>query len=170
MKRLSVPRCTGLFASRFVNVGESQERFKQLIATIWGPALRELGFKGSGRAWTLTDSRDWVMLGFQTSTSSTSAETKFTMNLLVVGKDAWSEALAERPYIGAKPNPNVISVYRVQERAGLLTHGTDHWWRLAGNGSNEREIAQEILSAIRNVIVPALKNEIASPSPQPQRS
>ncbi|BBH16177.1 hypothetical protein Back2_04640 [Nocardioides baekrokdamisoli] len=150
-------------------MGEAQDRLKALITTEWGPALRELGFKGSGRVWTLPDERDWVMLGIQTSTGSTSREAKFTFNLLVVGKSVWSEAFIHRPYIGARPNPNVMSVYRLQQRSGFLTHGEDHWWLLAGDGSNENAISREVLEALRSAIVPAIISEMASPSPEPRR-
>jgi hypothetical protein len=71
-------------------VGEAQDRFARLLKEFWGPSLREAGFSGSGKLWTLPDDRDWIMLGFQTSTSSTGDRAKFTMNLLVVGRASGS--------------------------------------------------------------------------------
>ncbi|MEV6272661.1 DUF4304 domain-containing protein [Kribbella sp. NPDC051936] len=84
------------------------ELFKSVLANRWAPALRESGFKASGRLFVLPDDRDWVMLGFQSSSSSNAEWVKFTINLLVVGKQAWDEARERSPHLSAKPSPNRI--------------------------------------------------------------
>jgi hypothetical protein len=149
-------------------MGEAQDRLSGLLKTLWGPALREVGFTGSGKVWTLPDERDWAMLGFQTSQASTGEEAKFTINLMVVGKVDWDEAREHNSYYSAKPSPNTIALHRYAQRAGFLTHGRDHWWRLAGDGGNERQIGAEVLDALRDVIVPKLTSEMADQAPGPR--
>ncbi|GAA2156089.1 hypothetical protein GCM10009844_44000 [Nocardioides koreensis] len=149
-------------------MGEAQERLDRLLKTVWGPALRDLGFKGSGKVWTLPDENDWAMLGFQTSQASTADEAKFTINLMVVGKTAWDEARTRNSFYSGKPSPNTIAHHRYVQRAGHLTHGRDHWWRLAGDGRNEQHIRDEVLDNLLNVIVPKLKSEMADQTPGPR--
>src|SRR5262245_6913275 len=149
-------------------MGKAQDRLGDLIKSVWGPALREMGFTGSGKVWTLPDERDWAMLGFQTSQASTGDEAKFTINLMVVGKVAWDEARASHSYYSAKPSPNTVALHRYVQRAGFLSHGRDHWWRLAGNGSNDRQVRDEVLALLRDVIVPKLRSEMADPTPGPR--
>lgn len=149
-------------------MGVAQDRFKAVARDRWAPALRDLGFKGSGRVFALPDERDWAMLGFQTSTASTSDVAKFTINLLVVGKDDWERARQERPWYSAKPSPNTIALHRYQQRLGHLTHGRDHWWRLLGDGSNEEEVVNEVIHAIRDLAVPALRAQILDQSAGPR--
>ncbi|MCW2751711.1 MAG: hypothetical protein JWR83_2821 [Aeromicrobium sp.] len=108
------------------------------------------------------------MLGFHTSQASTGDEAKFTINLMVVGKAAWEEARIRHSYYPAKPSPNSIAVHRYQQRAGHVTHGHDHWWSLAGDGSNESQIGAEVLKALREVIVPKMRNESADQTPGPR--
>lgn len=148
-------------------MGEAQERLDRLIKAVWGPVLRELGLKGSGKIWTLPDERDWAMLGFQTSSASTGAEAKFTMNLLVVGKAEW-DAMRTTAALAAKPSPNTIALHRFAERAGQLTHGRDHWYRLAGDGCNEQQVGTEVGDNLRNIIVPKLRSELVDQSPGPR--
>ncbi len=142
-------------------MGAAQDRLKGLLKNRWGPAFRELGFTGSGTTWTLPDERDWSMLGFQSSNASSASLVKFTMNLLVVGKDEWEWARAEHPWMRARPTPNVIPLTRrYWERSGTLTHGGDYWWELAADGSNEDQVADEVLAAVRDVLLPQLRREM----------
>lgn len=141
--------------------------FKGLLATHWAPALRALGFKGSGRIFVLPDDRDWVMLGFQSSSASNAEWVKFTINLLVVGKQAWEEARVRSPHLSAKPSPNTIGPHRYVQRIGKLTHGDDHWWRLYAS-QNTEPLITEILTVLRDVAVPKLREEMADQSPGPR--
>lgn len=144
------------------------QRFDRLVKSVWGPALRQAGFKGSGKAFVLPDARDWAMVGLPTSSASTGDECKFTINLLVVGKSAWHEAREQRPWYSIKPSPNTVALCRYQQRAGFLTHGRDQWWRLAGDGSNEAQIRDEILDVLSGHVVPKLKIEMANQQAGPR--
>ncbi|MEV6270909.1 DUF4304 domain-containing protein [Kribbella sp. NPDC051936] len=131
------------------------------------PALRESGFKGSGRLFVLPDDRDWVMLGFQSSSASNAEWVKFTINLLVVGKQAWDDARERSPHLSAKPSPNRIGPHRYLQRIGHLTHGRDHWWRLYTSQDTEPLVA-EILVVRHDAAVPKLRREMTDQSPGPR--
>ena len=138
--------------------------------TVWAADLRQHCFRGSGRIFTLPDERDWATLGFQSSTASTGDEARFTINLMVVGKAAWEGAREQRRWLSARPSPNTIAEHRYQQRIGHLIHGRDHWWRLRGNGSNQTEVAAEVLAAIHDHAIPVLRREVADQSPGPRRT
>jgi len=90
-------------------MGKAQERLGQLLKEVWRPTLRDLGFMGSGKVWTLPDEQDRAMLGFQTSQASTEVEAKFTINLMVVGKEAWNAARSRNSHyselLRSRPGP-----------------------------------------------------------------
>jgi hypothetical protein len=146
---------------------KAPELFKSVLKEHWAPALRELGFKGSGRVFVIPDERDWVMLGFQSSTASNAEWVKFTINLLVVGKRAWEEARERSSYLSARPSPNTLGPHRYAERIGYLTHGSDHWWRLYASQDTEPLVA-EILAVLRDVAVPKLLQEMSDRTEGPR--
>jgi hypothetical protein len=107
--------------------------------------------------------RYWAPVGFQKSVISNSAAVKFTVNLQVVPRDAWAEALEEQPWRGAKPRANVLS--RVpgswDERIGrLLPAGNDLWWRIEPDRTTQ-PVAQEVVAAIRDLGLPEMKRHMA---------
>ncbi|KAA1423171.1 DUF4304 domain-containing protein [Nocardioides antri] len=149
-------------------MGAAQDRFKAVVRDHWAPALRDLGLTGSGKVFCVPDDHDWAMLGFQTSTGSTAEVAKFTVNLMVVGKDDWQRAREEHPWYSAKPSPNTVALHRYQQRLGFLTHGEDHWWLLLSDGSNEDAVAQEVLLALRDQAIPTLRAEMRNCAPGPR--
>jgi hypothetical protein len=147
---------------------KATETFKDVLSQHWGPALRDLGFKGSGRVYVLPDERDWVMLGFQSSTASSAKAVKFTINLMVAGKRAWEEAREQAPHLAAKPSPNTLGgPQRYVQRIGFLTHGRDHWWWLRAD-EDPQLLIDEITNVIVNVAVPKLRQEMDDQSPGPR--
>ena len=126
------------------------------------PALRELGFKGSGQSFTLPSVTHWALLGFQKSAWGDAREVQFTVNLTVVGKRAWEDARAERPYLGARPAPNTGYGFPTWgERIGLLLpEGTDLWWSVAADSSTV-SVVEGVLAAIRDYALPEMRREIA---------
>jgi hypothetical protein len=166
-KRRKEPPAKGPRASSGELPARAPDLFKSVIANRWAPALRELGFKGSGRIFVLPDERDWVMLGFQSSTASNAECVKFTINLLVVGKQAWDEARERSSHLPAKPSPNTIGPHRYVQRIGHLLHGNDHWWWLYASQDPEPLVA-EVWAVIRDVAVPKLRQEMSDQSPGPR--
>lgn len=144
------------------------ETFKDALKQHWGPALRDLDFKGSGRVYVFPDERDWVMLGFQSSTASSAQGIKFTINLMVVGKEAWEEARQRAPYLSTKPSPNTLGgPHRYVQRVGFLTHGRDHWWWLYP-AEDPKPLIDEITNVLREIAVPKLLQEMNDQSPGPR--
>lgn len=142
--------------------------FRHVVKAEWAPVLRSEGLKGSGRIFVLPDDHDWVMLGFQSSTSSNAGWVKFTINLLVAGKEEYARARARASYLGERPSPNVVGgPHRYLERVGHLTHGSDHWWFLRAD-QDKSELILEIAGVLRDVAVPKLREEMADRSRGPR--
>jgi hypothetical protein len=121
------------------------------------PALRRLGFKGSGQRYELPSGTHWAILGFQKSAYSDSADARFTINLTVVGRDEWEEARRQRPYIGERPKPSTYSGVGWESRIGqLMPGGEDRWWRISGDLPTE-PVAGEVISAIEEFALPAMR-------------
>ena len=56
----------------------AQDRFKLLTRDMLAPALRALGFKGSGQHYVLPDKDHWAVLGIQRSYFSDRRTIRFT--------------------------------------------------------------------------------------------
>ena len=125
------------------------------------PALRTLGFKGSGPVFSLPNEKHHAMLGFQKSVSSTASEIRFTVNALVVSKDAWKKAREEWSYIPQRPSPNASwGDFVWQSRMGhLLPEREDAWWRLSASADVER-LAGELVDAIQEYMLPEIRQRI----------
>src|SRR6266508_1633339 len=65
-------------------VATAQESFKQMLRDHVAPALREMGFRGSGQNFSLRSDSHWALLDFQKSQWSSEDKIAFTVNLPVV--------------------------------------------------------------------------------------
>src|SRR5687767_2928330 len=74
-----------------------------MLRDLVGPELRLLGFKGSGRLFSMDDHRCWSRLGFQASRYNSLSEVRFTVNLCVVDRERWLAARAQAPHLPAVP-------------------------------------------------------------------
>ncbi|MFL5799797.1 MAG: DUF4304 domain-containing protein [Actinomycetota bacterium] len=140
----------------------AQENFRRMMTAEVAPALRRLGFKGSGQSFTMPSEDFWILLGFQKSTSSNSAEVRFTLNVSVGSKSAWKEARKDRSYLPERPSANVYwGTFIWQERIGRLLHsGQGQWWRVSADSSTD-EIADQVLAAVRDYVLPAIERHVA---------
>ena len=68
-------------------VPTAQEAFVKMMKEEIAPALRRLGFKGSGQRYELPSPTHWALLGFQKSAYSDSPEVRFTVNVTIAGRD-----------------------------------------------------------------------------------
>lgn len=155
------PASAGIIAA----VATAQDSFKAMLREEIGPALRELGFKGSGQRFELPSDRYWALIGFQRSAWSDSAEVRFTINVTVASRSGWAEARSTRPFLGERPAPNAIysaptiamQDYVWQSRIGrLLPAGTDRWWQVSA-GMDARPVAAEVIGVIRDYALPAMR-------------
>jgi hypothetical protein len=134
----------------------AQEAFKEMLRSAIAPALRALGFKGSGQTFELADERFWAFLGFQKSLSSDRSVVKFTVNLCVIDKAQYSKAREEASYLPAKPTPNVRGGRGWWERIGRsslrdMTSGD------APRGDPTVALAKQVVLAIEAHGLPAMR-------------
>ena len=142
----------------------AQERFRAVARDRIAPALREMGFRGSGQLYTLPSESCWAQLGLQKTTWSDRDHVEFTANLSVVRRDVWARAVDAEPWLADKPSPNVLALpgARFQERIGMVMGAGDQWWRLSSEGSDEEATCSAFLTAVEEHGLPALRREIES--------
>src|SRR4051794_2946812 len=85
------------------SVAVAQDAYKTVLRDVIAPALRGMGFKGSGTLYRLDDEKCWARFGFQSSSSNTVDLVKFTVNLAVIDKAAWLRIRDELPYLPKIP-------------------------------------------------------------------
>jgi Domain of unknown function (DUF4304) len=136
----------------------ARDVYDELVKTRVAPGLRALGFRGSGRRYELPSATHWALLGLQASQWSDANELRFTVNLLVVSRQAWTEESARRPHLGAAPSPNrAPGAFAWWRRLGpLLPAGGDRWWTV-GPGADADGVAREVLAAVELYGLPAVR-------------
>ena len=80
----------------------------------------------------------------------------------MVRKDEWDAAYEEMPFIGRRPSANTQAPVAAAwyERIGLLMpKRSDVWWELHAGGHREH-IAGEVVAAIRDHALPALRERM----------
>jgi hypothetical protein len=139
----------------------AQETYREMMKMQVAPALRELGFKGSGQNYELPAPGHWAMLGFQKSVWSDASGLRFTVSMLVVSRAAWEKARSERSYVPARPTANRLwGDFAWQKRIGaLLPGGQDHWWEVKADSTTD-DLAAEVVSAIEDFALPAMREQI----------
>ena len=127
------------------------------------PRLRQLGFKGSGQAFSLPDVERWITIGFQKSAWSDADSVRFTVNVTVANKAEWERMRQERTHLPAKPAPNrFYGSFVWQKRIGhLLPGGEDQWWEVASDSSEAPKVAAAVAAAIRDHVLPAIHAHLA---------
>ncbi len=125
------------------------------------PELRELGFKGSGGSFVLDDPEHWATIGFQRDRYSDRVEVRFTVNLQVVSRSDWQAARSQRGYLPERPAANTTYGRLVwwQRLGELLPVGRDVWWKV-GPGTDLPALASEVLAAIRDYGLPAMRAQL----------
>ncbi|WIN00287.1 DUF4304 domain-containing protein [Actinoplanes oblitus] len=132
-----VDKATGVVQAGFVQeTGPSaRDGYLRMMRTTVVPELRRLGFTGSGRRFTLQAPKHLGTIEFQQSQGNTWMGVRFTVNVSAASPSAWTA------------------------RLGLISHhGCDHWWSVwAGFPSDDA--AADLITAIRDHAVPAIKGE-----------
>jgi hypothetical protein len=139
----------------------AQNLYDTLVKTKLSPALREMGFIGSGGRYSLRAEACWSLLGLQKSAYSDREEVRFTVNLLVVNKGVWASMRSDKDYLPEKPAPGALYGQHVaQARLGtLLPHGEDTWWRVY-TGVNLEAVAEDLLTGIELYGLPWLRAQM----------
>jgi hypothetical protein len=139
-------------------VATAIDAFDEMVRLVIRPALRDLGFKGSGSTFTWPSERSIALVGMQRSQFGDRNLVKFTLNVTVADAQAWERAREERPHLPKRPAPNTFyGSFIWQQRIGkLMPTGEDHWWSLDGS-TDTTELGNEVVEAISTYVVPELK-------------
>jgi hypothetical protein len=132
-----VNKVTGVVQSGFVPQAgpTARDGYLRMMRTTVVPELRRLGFTGSGRRFTLQTPKALGSIAFQQSQGNSWMGVRFTANVSVTSRAGWTARLGE-----------------------LSHHGCDHWWSVwAGFPSDD--VAADLITAIRDHAVPAIKGE-----------
>jgi hypothetical protein len=145
----------------------TKEAFASLIRAHVSPALRSLGFKGSGGIYAADLPTIYVIVGFQRSAWGDRRHTDFTVNLTVASIASWEGARATHPVLPARPSPNVgymdslFGTDAWQSRLGfLMPEPRDRWWSLSPD-TNLPRLSAEVVAAIRQYGLPAIEEQVA---------
>ncbi|GAB3892606.1 DUF4304 domain-containing protein [Kibdelosporangium lantanae] len=133
----------------------AQTIYARLVKDTLSPALREVGFKGSGGRYSLPWAECWAQLAFQKSAYSDAAEVRSTLNLQVVNKSDWTAARADRPHLPVRPAPSTFyGDPAVQVRIGQLTaDSADKWWRI-NSDVDVAAVATDVIHDVREHAMP----------------
>jgi hypothetical protein len=139
----------------------TQDHYTVLIRDHISPALRQLGLKGSGGTYLLPDATHWAIIGFQRSIYGDRHETKFTINLTVVGRDDWGSARTTQPHLPKRPAPGTFyGNWLWQRRIGeLMPSPHDYWWHFTPRTDLDA-LAADVIAAIRSYGLPAMRERL----------
>ncbi|BCJ48636.1 hypothetical protein Asp14428_01110 [Actinoplanes sp. NBRC 14428] len=129
-----VDKTTGVVQAGFVpQVGPSaRDGYVLMMRSVVVPELRRLGFSGSGRRFTMRAGKHAGTIAFQQSRGNTWMGVKFTADVSVAGSGGTA-------------------------RLGSISHhGGDHWWAVWA-GFPTGDVAADLITAIRDHAVPAIK-------------
>lgn len=137
----------------------AQDVFATTLRTRIAPALRELGFTGSGQVFELRDDTYWVLLGFQRSRYSTADEVEFTVNLTVVSKQDWADFRARTPDVGVRPRANAYGTGWVRRIADMMPADADPWWVIGSDDDPDTlaATADNLLDAVTKFVIPDMR-------------
>jgi hypothetical protein len=139
----------------------AQDAFKTMMREHIAPALRSLGFKGSGPAFYLPSESHHPIIGFLKSKYSRPDVIQFVVNVTAVSKRDWEAAKQRIPDMGDRPPPNGgYFPGKWHWRLGhLMGHGGDYWWRLSPSSDLEKT-SNEVVQAIRDYALPMMQRKI----------
>ena len=144
-----------------------QRAYAEMIKTRISPMLRSLGFKGSGGNYRIVEIDSIAVLGFQRSVNSSQDEALFTIDLSVSHEEArrlWDEARQENLLDQWRGYGDVVLIpvdvswhWRLNE---LDPQRIPAWWSLRAS-TDVGELVGKVISAVRDVGLPAMKREMA---------
>jgi hypothetical protein len=122
------------------------------------PALRELGFKGSGQVYLLPSETHWAMLSFQRSMYSDAKRIRFAVNFDVTTKREW-ENRRRTVSAPARPSPSWLHRNTIADQF-LPGGGLQHWWELRVT-EPVRPVVDDVVSRIKHEALPAMQASVA---------
>jgi Domain of unknown function (DUF4304) len=146
-------------------VVSAQDEFRGFLRDLVSPAMRSAGLRGSAGRYYLPSLSCFAFVGFQKSEWSTGSAVTFTMNLKVVSREVWKLARVDQSWLPETPAPNTrYPVAEWSPRIGSLTPGgQDHWWWLRP-GQQLEPLAVEVIGALTDYGLPALRRAVRQAS------
>jgi hypothetical protein len=145
----------------------AQEWFRFMVDTNLAPGLRALGFFGVGRRFRIESNLHWGEVVVEQARSFTARAVRFTVHVGVISRDEWAQQLRVRPYYPAgKWSPPVQTTGAGwQAPIGELVTVAGHpigelWWELEV-GRPFNSLAREVLTAVREFALPAMRDRMA---------
>ena len=146
---------------------DPQDPYRTFLRERIAPALRGLGFRGSGNRFVLPDDRYWALVGFQADwRGPRHGVVSFTMNLTVANKAAWHQTRLQELYYPATPSANSsygmepAEVIRIGHLIPVSDNLWDRWWTIGRPSSSPDRVAQEVIAATRDHALPWLRSRI----------
>ncbi len=143
----------------------AQDAYKELIKLRVSPAMRRLGFIGSGGTYVFPHEHMWALVGLQGSVYSDPGEVSFTVNVKVSDKRNFAS------FVGSdRRRPSANGEYpQVREwhvRLGNLmkaetdAQNLDQWWSVTPE-SDLTVVAGEVLDAVTTYALPEVKRRLS---------
>jgi hypothetical protein len=141
----------------------AQEAFAMMVKEQIAPALRELGFRGSGQRFTLPEKEHWALIGLQKFTWSDRDEVEFTANVTVARRAVWEEERAKSPHLPKQPSANIFyGTYVWQRRIGALAPGgEERTWRVSPDRPTDA-VADDFVATVHDYALPAMRKEMGA--------
>jgi hypothetical protein len=159
-----VDKSTGVVQNDFampLKVGRSaRDVYREMMRETVKPALRRLGFQVSGTTFTLPSTTHLAWIAIQQSPSNTWVRVEFTGSVQVISRAEW--ALRSASPAGTKaPSPIANNYVGWWARLGEVSaYQRDYWWSVWA-GLPADDVASDLLAAIQDHALPALKSRIA---------
>ncbi len=138
------------------------EGYAKMMESVVEPGLLKLGFTGTGGAFALPAPDHFATLSFQRGRDDAWVRVKFTANVKVVSRAEWDEWSSSHPGLvggAASPDPDALFGVGWTTRLGVLSRERDHWWSIWA-GFPTDEIAEDVLTAVREKALPAMRSRI----------
>jgi hypothetical protein len=147
--------------------------FRTMLRDTVAPALRELGFTGSGSSFALPPNPDgdYALLGIQGDRYNDASLARFTLDLAFYTAAEWTGIQADAAQQGrksqSKPSLNQQYFCGWQQRVGYLYQPAhDHWWAVRDEAEAQL-VAADVIRVVGTYAVPQLWARLAHEDPPP---
>jgi hypothetical protein len=144
----------------------AQTLFDEMLRVQLAPALRELGFRGSGKTFNLpNEAGDHALFGFQKDRWNTAQACRFTASLAFHLRADWERARVADGWLPAKPTLQHVTPDSWQVRVGfLLDPPHDHWWTVRAE-EDILAVSDHVVAVVMDVVVPQLQTRLGGARP-----
>jgi hypothetical protein len=113
-----------------------------------GPAIRQLGLRGSGMRYQLPAVDHFCTVGFVGARWSTWAVAEVTGQVSVIPRSAWKTKVADGRAHGSKPSASYVDPHR--------SRSFRSYWTVSA-GLPTDDVANEVIGAVRDRAVPWMR-------------